>query len=95
MGLGMCMGCKRFARGETCPFCGASVAAPRVRPLGRRNRAGRLVGTAIAAAVAVSCGSTMYGAPPLDSGAKDAGGDVEDEAPATLYGGVPVDSGKG
>src|SRR5437764_223804 len=88
MALGICAGCRRFARGARCPFCGARVGAPAPLPLGRRTRAGRLVGPATALVI-LGCGSAEYGAPPFDSGPDDGKPVAADAA----YGGLPYDSG--
>ena len=94
MGLGVCQGCRRFARGESCPFCGAMVEAPKARPLGRRTRCGALVVGSIAAATVTVAGCSaqpaygivaMYGGPPTDGATFD--------GPSAMYGGPPVDAG--
>jgi hypothetical protein len=90
MGVGICRGCRRFARGESCPFCGAIVGAPLSLPPGRRTRTGRLVGSATAAAVVLAgcSGQDVYGGPPFDGG-NDTGPIAADAA----YGIVPFDAG--
>jgi len=98
MGLGICEGCRRFARGETCPFCGARVGAPKATPAGRRTRAGRLV---TAAALVAGCsssptpayGAPAYGDPAYDAGPMDASKDAGPDGPSAAYGGPPSDGG--
>jgi hypothetical protein len=89
MALGICEGCRRFARGESCPFCGASVAAPKKRKQGRRARNGM----AAAAVLAIACGGTITSG---SDASDDAFADVreDDSAPIPFYGAVPFDSGK-
>jgi hypothetical protein len=89
MALGVCEGCRRFARGERCPFCGARVGAPLPIPGGRRNRLGKLAAGAAALALAGCGAQTHYGAPAFDSGPEDAPPIAADAA----YGASPVDSG--
>lgn len=88
MALGICKGCGRFARGETCPFCGSTVAEPVALPRGRRNRLGRVVAPAAVAAFAMGCSSAdVYGGPPIDASLED--------RPVTFdaaYGGPPMDA---
>jgi hypothetical protein len=97
MGLGVCRGCRRHARGERCPFCGGELAAPVPRP--RISRASRR-GLALAAtAIAAACGGTTseprdaspdnisiaaYGIP-VDASPSDARFD----GPVAAYGGPP------
>jgi hypothetical protein len=92
MALGICEGCRRFARGSSCPFCGARVAAPKKRKPERRSRNGVLA----AAALAIACGGTT--APDGDASSEassDAPADVreDDSAPVPFYGAAPFDSG--
>lgn len=94
MGLGVCEGCRRFARGESCPFCGAHVAPPKPLPTGRRTRAGKIVAMAT---LAMGCGTTapapLYGDPAYDSGMIDAPKDNNvPDSPVAMYG-LPPDSG--
>ena len=95
--LGVCQSCRKFARGEVCPFCGGSVAAPLPGVTRRTTRAGRVIG-ATAVAVALGCGSAVYGGPPVDGGNDADNNDAaaKDAAPDTImgaYGGPPMDAG--
>jgi hypothetical protein len=88
--LGICAGCKRFARGDVCPFCGADVGAPRSRTSGRRARNGVL-----ALAITAACGGTTLGGSDasMDAVGSDAADAKDDMAPIPFYGAVPLDSG--
>jgi hypothetical protein len=88
MALGICTGCRRFARGEKCPFCGAAVGEGKSLPRGRATRAGVVVAAATAAVVATAC-SSAYGGPPGDGGSNDTGADTM----VAAYGGPPMDAG--
>jgi len=65
--LGVCEGCRRFARGEECPFCGARVGVPRSLPPGRRTRAGVLVAATAVSLAGCSSPAVLYGIPPIDA----------------------------
>lgn len=89
MSLGICGGCKRFARfGADCPFCGNTVGAPRSRKPGRRARNGVL---AAAITVAACGGTTAPGNDAATDAVKDAV--MEDSAPIPFYGAPTWDAG--
>jgi hypothetical protein len=109
MTLRICSGCRRFARGEICPFCSGELHD---KP--SRVTAGRMI--AMAAIATTACASpaygiamvdsgdyydsgvALYGGPPIDSGsdaAKDAGTDAPADAPMDAPPDAPKDSGNG
>src|SRR5689334_6003474 len=77
MALGLCGGCKRFARGEICPFCRHTVTPNPWRPALRLSRA---------AAIAVALGgcSSSLPTPPADP--------IPIPAPTPMYGAAPPPS---
>ena len=82
MGLGVCFGCRRHVRGESCPFCGERVAAPIPRPrVGRTSRRGLALA---ATAIAVACGGTTDG--------KDGSADAMDDNISVAAYGIAVDA---
>jgi len=88
MALGLCNGCKRFARGETCPFCGDGVTPNPWRPVARLSRAA-------AVAVALSgCTQTLQQPVQPPEPAIDAGPVAVDPVPAPtpMYGAAPPPS---
>ena len=91
--LGICNGCKRFAREVVCPFCGADVGEPRSKNSRRRARNGVL-----ALAITAACGGvTTVGGTDASTDASvgtDAAADTkEDMAPIPFYGAAPFDTG--
>src|SRR5437762_224001 len=93
MALGICAGCRRFARGARCPFCGASVGPPLAREPGRRARNALYRESVLAAAaIAIACGGTTTpDKDASDDGSSDAREDWNAQPP---YGIAPMDAGK-
>ncbi|MEO8875487.1 MAG: hypothetical protein ABI461_07870 [Polyangiaceae bacterium] len=97
-----CPGCARHVRASesACPFCSAELptdlASRAVPAAGRRLSRAAAFTFATTLAVAGAAGTeactscTLYGAPPIDIGTEDGGGDG---GHASLYGIAPNDSG--